>query len=286
MDDARPEQAQPWLWDESLYAGSAPHYPRGRVAYPPGVAAALRAELGLDGSGRLLDVGCGPGAAALALAGEFAEVVGVDADADMLAEAARQAELAGVGNVRWVKLRAEQLPAGLGIFDVAVFAQSFHWMDRPRVARITRSMLTEEGAWVLVFATTHRGVSEPGPMPFPAPPWARIGELVGRYLGPVRRAGRGTLPRGTASGEAEILDAAGFGPVDHLVVPGGSVEERSVDQVVAAVFSLSSSAPHLFGERLAGFEADLRDLLHSHSAEGRFCEQAREIDLAVYRPNR
>ena len=210
----------------------------------------------------------------------------MDADSEMLAEAARQAELAGVVNVRWVKLRAEQLPAGLGIFDVAVFAQSFRWIDRPRVARRTRSMLTEEGAWVLVSATTHRGVREPGPMPFPAPPWDRISELVQRYLGSVRRAGRGVLPRGTASGEVEILDAAGFGPVKHLTVAGAGVLERSVDQVMAAVFSLSSSAPHLFGDRLEAFETDLRELLQSHSADGRFCEQAREIDLAVYRPNR
>ncbi|MFF1614667.1 SAM-dependent methyltransferase, partial [Amycolatopsis sp. NPDC058278] len=33
---------------------------------------------------------------------------------------------------------------------------------------------------------------------------------------------------------------------------------RTADEVVAGVFSLSSSAPHLFGERRAAFEADLR----------------------------
>jgi hypothetical protein len=50
-----------WRWDPSLYAGSASYYTLGRVPYPPGVAEALVAPLGLDGSGRALDVGCGPG---------------------------------------------------------------------------------------------------------------------------------------------------------------------------------------------------------------------------------
>ena len=50
-----------WEWDESLYAGSAAYYARGRMAYPSQLRDALRDALGLDGTGRLLDVGWGPG---------------------------------------------------------------------------------------------------------------------------------------------------------------------------------------------------------------------------------
>jgi len=57
-----------WEWDETLYAGSAPHYVTGRMPYPPSLADAIRDELGLDGTGRLLDVGCGPGSLTLLLA--------------------------------------------------------------------------------------------------------------------------------------------------------------------------------------------------------------------------
>ena len=46
-----------WEWDETLYAGSAAYYSRGRLPYPAELAAVLREELGLDGTGRLLDVG-------------------------------------------------------------------------------------------------------------------------------------------------------------------------------------------------------------------------------------
>ena len=61
------------------------------------------------------------------------------------------------------------------------------------------------------------------------------------------------------------------------------MHERSEDDVVASVFSLSSAAPHLFGDRLAEFEAELRDLLRATSPDGRFAERQREIALDVWR---
>jgi len=68
--------AKEWEWDPSLYAGSAPYYPVGRLPYPSDVAVALRHELALDGAGRLLDLGCGPGSLALILTDLFEEAVG------------------------------------------------------------------------------------------------------------------------------------------------------------------------------------------------------------------
>jgi hypothetical protein len=44
---------QGWEWDETLFRGSARYYERGRLPYPPGLADALAATLGLDGRGRL-----------------------------------------------------------------------------------------------------------------------------------------------------------------------------------------------------------------------------------------
>lgn len=70
---------------------------------------------------------------------------GVDADRDMLDEAALQATRAGIEHVTWRHLRAEQLPADVAEPSVVTFARSFHWTDRPRVASIVRSMLAEGG---------------------------------------------------------------------------------------------------------------------------------------------
>jgi SAM-dependent methyltransferase len=279
--------ADSWQWDETLYAGSAPHYGRGRMPYPPGLVEALRGELGLDGTGRLLDVGCGPGSLTLLLAPLFEAAVGVDADHGMIAEARRQAALAGSAGagIEWRRLRAEDLPADLGIFRAVTFAQSFHWMDRALVARRVRTMLTADGCWIHVHATTHRGT--PGTeaaLPYPSPPWDRIEDLVAQYLGPVRRAGRTTLPAGTPGGEEEVMRQVGFTGPTRIEVAGGRVVQRDADDIVAAVFSLSSSAPHLFADRLPEFEADLRRILRAASPTGRFCEQTREIALVLWRP--
>jgi 2-polyprenyl-3-methyl-5-hydroxy-6-metoxy-1,4-benzoquinol methylase len=76
-----------WEWDDTLFAGAAPYYQRGRLPYAPGLVETLAEALRLDGRGRLLDVGCGPGTLALSLAHLFSEIVGVGPDSGMLAEA-------------------------------------------------------------------------------------------------------------------------------------------------------------------------------------------------------
>lgn len=277
-----------WTWDPTLYAGSAAYYVRGRVPYPPLLVGALVAELALDGSGGLLDVGCGPGSLTLLLAPWFAHATGLDADAEMLAEGARQAAAAGIANVDWLNLRAEDLPLDLGPFRAVTLAQSFHWMDRALVAGRLRKVLTGDGALVHVHATTHRGLDAVLPLPCPRPPRTEIDALVIRYLGPGRRAGQSTLPpvplAEPVHGRVEdgIYRAAGFvGPTRIEVA--GSVVERSADEIVASVFSLSGAAPHLFGDRVGDFEAALRELLAEAGPDGRFSEQLREIAVDVWR---
>lgn len=261
-----------WTWDETLYAGSAPHYRVGRMPYPAELATAIGHELGLDGRGRLLDVGCGPGPLTRLLAPYFGSVIGIDADPGMIAEAARHP----APNVEWRQMRAEELPADLGSFDVVTFAQSFHWMDQPLVAERVRAMIRPGGAWVHIGATTHRGAGDDDPL------WVRINALVAAYLGPVRRAGAGSLPHGTLSGEDDVMRAAGYTGPTRLDVGGGHLVERTADQVVSAVFSLSSSAPHLFGDRLPAFEADLRALLNETG--DRFPQRTRSAGVSIWRP--
>ncbi len=272
-----------WQWDETLFLGSAPYYGRGRLPYAPGLAKQLAQTLALDGRGRLIDVGCGPGILTLTLAHHFAEVVGVDPDPGMLAEAARRAETAGVGNARWVRARGEDLPAGLGIFRVATFAQSFHWMDRTHVAAIVFDMLEPGGAFVQISDVKEARPAPRDALPYPSPPHDAINELVRRYLGPLRRAGQGALPHGTPDDEAAVLGEAGFGGPERVRVPAGGVLVRTADDVVAWVYSLSGSAPHLFEERGDEFETDLRRLLHDASPSDRFAEQAPDTEVFVWR---
>jgi SAM-dependent methyltransferase len=271
-----------WAWDPSLYEGSAPFYASGRLPYPDAIALVLRRELGLDGTGRLLDAGCGPGSLTLVLAGLFDEVVGMDADAGMIEEARRRAEQLGCGNAHWVHGRAESLSAADGVFRVVTLAQSFHWMERSRVPALLLARLAPGGAVVHLGATTDRGSTGGNDLPGAAPPRDRIEELVKSYLGPVRRAGRGYLPVGTASDEDEVLAGAGFVGPRRRNVGGGQLFARSEDQVVASVYSLSSASPHLFADRLERFESELRALLRAVSPTGEFWERSGDVSLSIW----
>lgn len=135
-----------WTWDETVFEGTAAYYRRGRKPYAPALAHALAEHLPLDGHGRLLDVGCGPGTVALNFALLFEGVVGLDPDPAMLEEAERAASEQHVTKATWVHMRAEDLPGSLDTFRVITFGQSFHWMDRSRVAGAVRSMLDPGGA--------------------------------------------------------------------------------------------------------------------------------------------
>ncbi|WP_433216555.1 class I SAM-dependent methyltransferase [Microtetraspora malaysiensis] len=275
-----------WQWDGSLFKGASAYYERGRLPYAPGFVETLAKVLGLDGGGRLLDVGCGPGTVSLALAPLFAEVVGLDPDQDMLAEAERQAARRGVPNARWVAARAEDLPAGLGEFRAVLFAQSFHWMDRDRVAATVLSMLEPGGAFIHMSELKDQfgeSIQQPLPVSHPVPPYDGIRELVRRHLGPVRRAGQGTLPNGTPGREDLVLARAGFENFERHTVPAGQLVERSVDDVIAWVFSRSDSAPHLFGERVADFEQDLRALLREASPDKGFAEYLPATAIMTWR---
>jgi SAM-dependent methyltransferase len=184
-------------YDPTIYLGAAAHYRYGRPAYSPELEAFLTREAGLDGSGRLLDAGCGPGMLTVRLAHLFGQAVGLDPDAAMLAEGRRAAEEKGIGNVRWVQGLAEGLPAAApGPYRLVTFGQSFHWTDEQRVAETVYDMLEPGGALALI-AHTVAGRPRPPDPGVPVIPHDEIRALVGKYLGSTRRAGQGTAPERT-----------------------------------------------------------------------------------------
>jgi SAM-dependent methyltransferase len=207
----------------------------------------------------------------------FEAVVGLDPDAGMLAEAERLATDQDVANATWVRLRAEELPAGLGRFRVVTFAQSFHWMDRPRVAGVVRTMLEPDGVVVHV-DSAHRVLEWEPPLPE-----AAIEELRTRWLGKDRRAGQ-SVRNTSPSGELAVFAAAGFAAPDVVAVPDRRLLERTIDDLVAERLASSGTAPHLFGDRLADFERELREILAAATPSGRFSVRLPDNLLFVYRP--
>lgn len=76
---------------------------------------------------------------------------------------------------------------------------------------------------------------------------------------------------------------AGFLPAETVTVPDQRVVEQAIDDVVAKVFSTSSTAPHLFGDRLEDYERDLREILAQVSPSGRFSVRLPDNLLRIWR---
>ena len=270
-------------YDPTTYQGSAPHYARGRPPYSHELVPTLTRELGLDGRGRLLDVGCGPGILTLQLAPRFEQSVGLDPDAEMLAEAARRADELGVTPApRWVRGLAEDLPTTpLGRFSVVTFGQSFHRTDREPVAEAVYDVLDPGGAMVLVVHCVE-GRPVPANPGLPEFPRDEIERLVDRYLGPRRRSGQGFVWT-YADRFGDALARTRFGRPHVVFAPGVGGVVHDIDAVVDQYYSMSWSAPHLFGAERPEYEAELRDLLRRHSPDGLYWEWPGDTEILIAR---
>jgi SAM-dependent methyltransferase len=269
-------------YDPTIYEGAAVHYRPGRPPYSPQLEAVLTDELGLDGSGRLLDGGCGPGILTVRLAPLFDEAVGLDPDPAMLEEGRRVAAALAIQNIRWVQARAEDLPdAAPGPYRLATFGQSFHWTDEPRVAELVYDVLEPGGALAMIVHTVEGRPRPPSPGPPPIP-YVEIRQFVEKYLGSTRRAGLGFGPSRSHRFE-DILARSRFGEPEILFAPGVPDLVRDSESVLSGYFSLSSSAPHLYGDHADEFAADVRQLLRERSPEGVFWDWPGDTAIVLAR---
>jgi len=114
----------------------------------PQTLEAFLAALPLTPGQRWLDVACGPGIVARALAPRVAEVLGVDLTPAMVARAEAETRAAGCPNARFLTGDATALPVGAAAFDGALTRFSLHHIPAPWrvVAQMARAV--RPGGWV------------------------------------------------------------------------------------------------------------------------------------------
>ena len=272
----------PSAFDPQAFEGTAEYYEIGRSPYSEYLADTMASELSLDGTGQMLDVGCGPGVLVLPLARLFDHVTGLDPERGMLQAAQRRCQQAGVTNVRWVQGVADDIATlNLGSWRVVTFGQSFHRVRRLEVAEAVYDQLVPGGSLVLISHNVDDGRPRPANPGYPEIPHAAVRKLVLNYLGDSTRHYLATWNEGQPARFEDTLSQTRFGGSRTIYAPGRPDLVRDIDTVVANCFSLSYAAPRWFGDRRADFEADLRHLLLEHSPNGLFWDWPGDTELVI-----
>jgi len=231
---------------QSLFAGTAWYYSRFRPGYPPELIDEVVGRFRLDGTGRLLDLGCGTGQLALPLARHVGEAVGVDPETEMLQEAAAQARAAGVTNVTWTLGHSGDLPGNFGRFRLVTMGRSFHWMDRDQVLAALAGMVTDDGGLVIVGDSC---------LVQPSTPWQRTVDAVQkRFLGPDHHPAPAAPPQVT-EGPESVLARSAFRQVERLTYEFS--RHWTVERIIGYLYSTSIPLRHLLGDQRSAFERTL-----------------------------
>jgi SAM-dependent methyltransferase len=235
------------------------------VPYPQALLDDLRARAHLTGTGRLLDLGCGPGRVALPLSPYFGEVWAVDQEPEMIEVGREIAARQGATNIRWSVGRAEDVIAPAHSLELVTIGEAFHRFDRRAIANRGLGWLTSSGCLATLGCFGITAGSEP---------WeAALRQVVKKWSD--RRSldpNRAESPRGSAS-EEEVLTAAGF--VDVVTYPFDRPHVWTLESILGNLYSTSGCSKRILGDEADRFEADIKAALRAHDNDSGYPETLR-----------
>jgi len=251
-----------------FFKSTAWYYARFRPPYPGFLFDEIRERYDLDGTGTLLDIGCGTGQLALSLAPHFFEVVGMDPEEEMLEEARSQARLKSIEKVCWVRGDSGDLSGIQTPLRLVTMGRCFHWMDRGALLDALHPKLEQRGGVVI---TGER------PMWEAREPFEHVVKaLTQELLGPKRRAGS-SFYKSCGVSHQEVISASRFSRFDAINFPWR--RGWTVDQIIGHCYSTSFVSLHVLGDLRDRFEDELRRRLLLLDPGGVFVENT---ELAVY----
>lgn len=206
----------------------------------------------------MLDLGTGTGFVVEALKQDFSEIVGVDADPDMLAAARGDVVPLPDQDIAWVCARAEEFVPDPGWQpDLVTMARAFHWFDQKRLLANLDRFVAPQGTLAIMGDQSVWTSSQD---------WkVAVRRLIQAFLGEPRRAGDGVKHHDERPFR-DILTESAFADVEERSVP--TVRERDIRSVVGYVHSTSFAAARLFGGRLAEFDTAMVKLLGDYASKG------------------
>jgi ubiquinone/menaquinone biosynthesis C-methylase UbiE len=159
-----------------------------------------------------------------------------------------------------VEQAAEILPADLGMFRLATFGRSFHWMEREKVLLQVWERLESGGGIAIIDSDYHR------------PWWEHVTTgLILRW----RLRDRAVQPKTDSPSERHeaVVEHSRFSQITKGEIK--EMESVGIEQILGRIYSTSSGKPELFGENLANFEHDVRRVLGMLEPSGTFVRDRR-----------
>jgi SAM-dependent methyltransferase len=242
------------------FATTAALYEHLRPPYPPEFFRSVAETLALSKRHALIDLGTGPGLLALGFAPHVGRIVGVDPEPAMLAAARGAAARAGQ-HLTLIAGRAEELPDGIGCFDVVTIGRALHWMEREATLARLERLVAGDGA-ILICASFSAADGRN--------PWLDAYDTTRKTWA-----------------DADLEPAGGRGARVHRDLPAfldGSpfhlasqikVETRhaiSIGDLARRVLTYSSSSPAVLGDKVDAMLADVETRLAPFSHDGRVTE--------------
>jgi ubiquinone/menaquinone biosynthesis C-methylase UbiE len=245
------------------FAGTASYYARYRPPYPRLLLRHLLDRARATGSGRLLDLACGPGRVALAIAPSFSDTTAIDLEPEMIDEGRRQAARLGLSNVGWQVGRAEDFETPSHLFELVTIGDAFHRLDQERVLRkITQWLVPGGGAAILESRDTLNGNG----------PWQRIvADVVQKWT----RSDRSFVPASRTSGSGAEHSESALAESGFKDVARFTFTERyvwSVESILGNLHSTSFCSRAVLGDNAGAFADELTAELLSHDPAGVFRE--------------
>ncbi|MFJ8064597.1 class I SAM-dependent methyltransferase [Psychrobacillus sp. NPDC096426] len=239
-------------YGKDLFKGTANYYSRYRPMYPASLIRFLIEKFSLDGSGQMLDLGCGTGQLAFRFSDWFEGIVGIDTEPEMIKEAIRLSKEIRVENVRWFNGDIDTYKDNSSdeTFRLVTIAKAFHWMDREKVLETLYEMVAYGGGIAII--DTYSSNKE-------LLPWKeKVEEVVRHWYGNERRAGNSTYSHPTISHQTIIANSK-FDLEIHEIPTYEQV--WTLDTIMGNLYSTSYGTKRFLGENVQSFEKHLKEEL-------------------------
>ncbi|MBM7097707.1 class I SAM-dependent methyltransferase [Bacillus sp. H-16] len=248
-------------YGSTLFKGTASYYSRCRPLYPASLVRFAVKRFGLDGTGRMLDAGCGPGQLACRFSDWFETITGIDTEEEMIDEASRLSKENRVDNAEWIHSDAETfVKTAPSSFRLVIIAKAFHWMDRRALLDSLYPKVSPGGGVIII---------DEAP-PKSRPLWkGTVNDVVEEWYGSNRRAGKTTYSHPEVSHE-EVIEDSRFTLEVHELPP--FQVSWTVDVIIGYLYSTSYGRKAFLGEKVEAFEGHMREALMMIDPSGVFKE--------------